>query len=80
MNGQMMKCNTYENRKRVEKYLKMFNPYESKPSIGIDLVAVSRYAKEHDKKLDELTEHELVIFKKNQSKMAKKEETTFGSW
>lgn len=65
MNGQMMNCKTYENRKKVDNYIEIFNPYESNPSIGIDLVAVSRYAKEIGKKLDELTEQELFMFKKN---------------
>lgn len=63
MSGQMMNYNTYKNRKKVDAYITVFNPYESKPSIGIDLVAVSRYAKEIGKKLDELTVQELVLFK-----------------
>lgn len=64
MSGQTMKCNTYENRKTVEQYVEMFNPYESRPSIGIDLVALTRYAKQNGKKANELSEKEISLFKK----------------
>ena len=64
MSGQMMKCNTYENRKTVEQYVEAFSPYESRPSIGIDLVALTRYAKQNGKKADELNEQEIARFKK----------------
>lgn len=64
MNGQMMKCNTYSNRKIVDQYVKMFNPYESRPSIGIDLVALTRYAKNNGKTVKELSENEVALFKK----------------
>lgn len=50
MNGRVMNCNTYKNRKVVEQYLNEFNPYESRPSIKIDLVALTRYAKSIGKK------------------------------
>lgn len=65
MSGQTMNYRTYENRKKVDEYIEKFNPYESKPSIGIDLVALSRYAKKIGKKLEELTEQELFMLKKN---------------
>lgn len=64
MNGQMMKCNTYNNRTVVDEYVKMFNPYESRPSIGIDLVALTRYAKKNGKTVKQLSESEVELFKK----------------
>ena len=65
MSGRVMKCNTYENRKVVEQYVKEFNPYESRPSIGIDLLALTRYAKKIGKKANELNESEIMLFKKS---------------
>lgn len=59
-----MKCNTYENRKLVDDFIQMFNPYEVAPSIGINLVELSRYAKKHNKKISELSEEEMIMFKK----------------
>ena len=64
MSGQMMNCNTYENHSTVEQYLKMFNPYETRPSIGIDLVALTRYAKKSNKTLKELSEEEVALFRR----------------
>lgn len=64
MNGQMMKCNTYKNRTEVDEYVKMFNPYESRPSIGIDLVALTRYAKKNGKTVKQLSKREMELFKK----------------
>ena len=64
MNGQMMKCNTYKNRNVVDQYIKMFNPYESRPSIGIDLVALTRYAKKNGKTVNQLSDGEVQLFKK----------------
>lgn len=64
MNGQTMKCNTYKNRNVVDQYIKMFNPYESRPSIGIDLVALTRYAKKNGKTVNQLSEGEVQLFKK----------------
>ena len=64
MSGRVMNCNTYKNRKTVEKYLSNFNPYESHPSIGIDLVALTRYAKSVGKRTSELKESEIATFKK----------------
>lgn len=64
MNGRVMNCNTYKNRKVVEQYLNEFNPYESQPSIKIDLVALTRYAKSVGKKANELKEDELASFRK----------------
>lgn len=64
MSGRVMNCNTYENRKVVEQYVKEFNPYESCPSIGIDLLALTRYAKKIGKKANELSESEMALFRK----------------
>lgn len=38
-------------------------PYESRPSIDIDLLALTRYAKELGKQVNELSETELDTFK-----------------
>ena len=65
MNGQLMNCNTYENRKIVEQYVADFNPYESRTPIEIDLLALTRYAKKLGKKINELNEDELDAFKNN---------------
>ena len=62
MNGQVMNCNTYENRKIVENYVNEFNPYENHPSIDIDLVALTRYAKNLGKKTSDLTSAEIASF------------------
>ena len=64
MNGRVMNCNTYKNRKVVEQYLNEFNPYESRPSIKIDLVALTRYAKSIGKKANELKENEITVFRR----------------
>lgn len=64
MNGRVMNCNTYKNRKVVEQYLNEFNPYESRPSIKIDLVALTRYAKSIGKKTNELKEDEIATFRR----------------
>lgn len=61
MNGQVKKC---DNRKIVEKYIETFNPYEGRPSIDIDLVALTRYAKEQGKEVKELSETEIALFRK----------------
>ena len=64
MTGLMKNCNVYNNRKIVEEYVKNFNPYESRPSIGIDLLALTRYARENNKKLENLSEQEISQFKR----------------
>ena len=63
MNGQMKNCNVYNNREIVDKYIEEFNPYESRTSIGIDLLALTRYAKVNNKKLEELKEEEIDQFR-----------------
>lgn len=47
MIGQMMNynvCNRTEKDKLAQKFIEQVNPYEKKPSLGIDLRALSRYA------------------------------------
>lgn len=63
MSGPTMKCNTAKNRTTVEQYLSMFNPYESRPSIAIDLVALTRYAKKHGKVAKDLSDSEIAAFR-----------------
>ena len=55
--------NTNEKRKVVEQYIRNFPPYENHPSIGIDLVALTRRAKSVGKKANELTEEEIDLFR-----------------
>ena len=64
MNGRVMNCNTYKNRQIVDQYIRDFNPYESSPSIKIDLVALTRYAKSVGKKANELKEDEIKAFRR----------------
>ncbi len=46
-----------------ENYYSLPDPYRSFPSCHVDLLNLSRYAKEHDKKLVDLTEAEIELFK-----------------
>lgn len=64
MIGQMKNCSVYSNRKIVEQYIEKMNPYESRPSIGLDLLALTRYAKANNRKLEDMKEHELAKFKR----------------
>ena len=41
----------------------VLNPYELQPSIGIDLVALTRYARANGKTLTELSETEIDLFR-----------------
>lgn len=47
----------------VDQYLSMFNPYESRPSIAIDLVALTRCAKKHGKAVKDLSDDEIAAFR-----------------
>jgi len=64
MNGRMMKCNTIRNQSIVDNYISEFNPYENKHSIGIDLVALTRYARQNGKTAKELNSKEISLFRK----------------
>ena len=65
MTGQMKSCSVYRNRKVVEQYNAIMNPYESRPSIGIDLLELTRYAKANNKKPENMSEEEIALFKKS---------------
>lgn len=67
MTGEMTKCNTVENQSIVNRYLSEHNPYESELSIGIDLVALERYAKENGKTAKELSPEEIAMFENQPS-------------
>lgn len=51
------------NKKVVDDYIKQFNPYESRKMIEIDLVALTRYAKSQGKKVSELSEEEISLYR-----------------
>ena len=65
MSGQRKNSNMYEECEQVNLYLREFSPYESRESIGIDLLALTRYAKKNNKKTSELTEEEIDLFKQD---------------
>lgn len=60
MNG--MKPNFLQNVCVNPGYYETPNPYENAPSCNVDLLALSRYAKEKGKKLIELTQEEIQRF------------------
>lgn len=51
---------TGENRTNL--YYEQPNPYVNAPSCNVNLLELSRYAKEHNKKLVELTREEVARF------------------
>lgn len=57
MTGKIAKCQSVVNR-----YLLEHNPYKSEMSIGIDLVALTRYAKENGKTAKELSPEKIAMF------------------
>ncbi|MBP5587479.1 MAG: hypothetical protein J6X37_01975 [Treponema sp.] len=68
MNGLMKNFNESElsdKDKLAQEFIKNVNPYRSKPSLGIDLRRLSRYAKENDKSIATLTNAEIQEFKIN---------------
>jgi len=64
MSGQTKKCSVFEKREIAEQYIREMNPYESRPSIAIDLVALTRYAKANNINLTELKESEIAMFQR----------------
>ena len=48
--------------KLVQDFIKQVNPYRAKPSLGIDLRSLSKYAKENNKVVPEMTASELKHF------------------
>ncbi|MBR4790147.1 MAG: hypothetical protein IK024_04555 [Treponema sp.] len=65
MNGLMKNFNvneTLEKDRIAQDFIKTVNPYRTKPSLGIDLRQLSRYAKETNKSKDMLSESEIKQF------------------
>ena len=48
----------------VKKYIELYSPYKSQESLGINLVELTRYAKNVGKQPNELSEEEIAKFKK----------------
>ena len=63
MTGLKKSCNTRDNKKIAEKYISNLSPYENRPPIEIDLLALTRYVKANNIKLEDMTEEELIKFK-----------------
>ena len=63
MTEKIAKCNTTKNQSVINRYLSKRNPYESVPSMRIDLVALTRYAKENNKTAKKLSPEEIALFK-----------------
>ena len=65
MNGQMM---NYDLQDRLEKdriaqeFIKEINPYKSKPSLGIDLRALTKKIKEENISITEMSKEEIAVF------------------
>ena len=65
MNGQMM---NYDLEERLEKdriaqeFIKEINPYQSKPSLGIDLRALTKKIKEENISMAEMSKEEISVF------------------
>lgn len=68
MTKKIAKCNTTKKQSVINRYLSEHNPYKSEPSMGIDLVALTRYAKENDKTAKELSSEEIAMFENQPSK------------
>ena len=65
MNGLTMNYSKTEcanKDKLVQDFIKQVNPYRAKPSLGIDLRSLSKYAKENNKAVLEMTASELENF------------------
>ena len=48
--------------KQAQEFIKAVNPYSAKPSLGIDLRALSKYAKTNNKNIPRMSESELQQF------------------
>lgn len=65
MNGQMM---NYDLQDRLEKdriaqdFIKEINPYQTKPSLGIDLRALTKKIKEENISITEMSKEEIAVF------------------
>lgn len=66
MIGQMMNynvCNRTEKDKLAQKFIEQVNPYEKKPSLGIDLRALSRYAGDQNTRIIDMNKADIARFK-----------------
>lgn len=66
MNGLMKNFNVAEcsaKDKLAQDFIKSVNPYRAKPSLGIDLRQLAKYAKETCKSIGTLTDAEIQRFK-----------------
>lgn len=66
MNGLMKNFNIdecYAKDKLAQEFIKSVNPYRAKPSLGIDLRQLAKYAKEAGKSGRTISESEILRFK-----------------
>lgn len=66
MNGQMKNFSIVESSEKdklAKNFIKSVNPYRGKPSLGIDLRKLSKYAKEFHKSGNSLSDAEIKKFK-----------------
>ncbi len=66
MNGLMKNFNVEEcftKDKLAQDFIKSINPYRTKPSLGIDLRSLAKYAKENCNSNSHLSQEELQRFK-----------------
>ena len=62
----ILQTKIYKTDKQVEEYLKTHDPYRTVP-LGYDIQAMYRYAKEHGKKIADLTQAEADRFRTNEA-------------
>ena len=65
MNGLMKNFNvdeSIEKDKLVQEFIKTVNPYTTKPSLGIDLRSLARYAKENNANVSLMSDNQLKQF------------------
>ena len=48
--------------KQAQEFIKAVNPYSAKPSLGIDLRSLAKYAEENNKSIPLMSETELKQF------------------
>ena len=72
MNGQMKSFNideVMEKDKLARDFIESVNPYRYKPSLGIDLLLLSKYIKKTNKPVNLMSEEELDRFKIKQKEL-----------
>ena len=65
MNGLTMNYNSTNcasKDKLAQDFIRQVNPYRAKPSLGIDLRLLSKYAKENNKSMADISSTELKKF------------------